>query len=114
MMGHRGKLKTGDEWDAFTNWRKVVFWQRGELKRIKRRYAKRQRRAGRRGLTRRGKCDMMSMRHQRAGLFIWPGRRELNTVFQTKSPAVNRVEATPRSGVATEAASAFRSRVFCI
>lgn len=43
MMGHRGKKKSGDEWDAFTSWRRGVFWQRGELRRIKRRYAKRQR-----------------------------------------------------------------------
>jgi len=43
MMGHRGEKKGGDEWDAFTSWRRVVFWQRGELKRLKRRYAKRQR-----------------------------------------------------------------------
>lgn len=45
MMGHRGQKKTGEEWDAFTNWREVVFWQRGELKRVKRRYNKRQRKA---------------------------------------------------------------------
>ncbi|MDK1490502.1 hypothetical protein QN219_10570 [Sinorhizobium sp. 7-81] len=24
MMGHREKLKGGDEWDAFTGWRKVM------------------------------------------------------------------------------------------
>jgi len=46
MMGHRG-LKKGDEWDAFTGWRKVLFWQPGELRRIKRRYNKRQRKEAR-------------------------------------------------------------------
>ena len=33
-----------DEQDAFTKWRHVMFWQRGELRRIKRRSAKRERR----------------------------------------------------------------------
>jgi len=40
-------MKGGDEYDAFTNWRRYVYWQRGELKRIKRKYNKRVRRAGR-------------------------------------------------------------------
>lgn len=35
----------GDEQDAFTGWRKVLYWQRGELRRIKRRAGKRERRA---------------------------------------------------------------------
>jgi hypothetical protein len=43
MMGHRGVKKGGDEWDAFTSWRRVLYWQAGELRRIKRRYNKRQR-----------------------------------------------------------------------
>lgn len=28
---------TADEWDAFTKWRTVLFWQPGERKRLKRR-----------------------------------------------------------------------------
>jgi anionic cell wall polymer biosynthesis LytR-Cps2A-Psr (LCP) family protein len=43
MMGHRSRLN-GDEWDAFTRWRKRLFWQPGELRRIKRQHSKRQRR----------------------------------------------------------------------
>jgi hypothetical protein len=34
----------GDEQDAYTSWRRVMFWQSGELKRIKRRTHKRERR----------------------------------------------------------------------
>lgn len=34
----------GDEYDAFTGWRQVLFWQRGELRKIKRRASKRERR----------------------------------------------------------------------
>lgn len=34
----------GDEQDAFTGWRHVMFWQRGELRKIKRRASKRERR----------------------------------------------------------------------
>lgn len=37
-------LKSGDEWDAFTRWRRVVAWQRGELRRVKRAFGKRMRR----------------------------------------------------------------------
>ena len=33
-----------DEQDAYTGWRRYLFWQRGELRRIKRRTAKRDRR----------------------------------------------------------------------
>ena len=39
---------TADEHDAFTRWRKWVFWQRGELKTIKRGYNKRFRKAWKR------------------------------------------------------------------
>ena len=37
---------TADEWDAFTGWRKYVFWHRGELRKIKRARHKRERKAG--------------------------------------------------------------------
>lgn len=37
----------GDEQDAFTPWRKYLSWHRGELRKIKRRAAKRMRREGR-------------------------------------------------------------------
>jgi hypothetical protein len=39
---------TWDEYDAFTRWRKVLYWQRGELRKIKRGYNKRVRRLGKR------------------------------------------------------------------
>jgi hypothetical protein len=47
-MTGRIPLRGGDEYDALTSWRKYVFWQRGELKRIKRGYNKRFRRLGKR------------------------------------------------------------------
>lgn len=34
----------GDEYDAFTGWRHVLHWRAGELRKIKRRAAKRERR----------------------------------------------------------------------
>jgi hypothetical protein len=37
-----------EEEDAFTGWRRMLFWQRGELARVKRRYHKKERRRGRR------------------------------------------------------------------
>lgn len=37
-----------DEQDAFTGWRKVLFWQRGELAKTKRRYHHKERRWGKR------------------------------------------------------------------
>ena len=37
-------LKSGDEHDALTGWRKVMRWKAGQIKRIKRRYNKRVRR----------------------------------------------------------------------
>jgi len=37
-------LKGGDEQDAFTRWRHFLHWSKGDLKRIKRRLWKRQRR----------------------------------------------------------------------
>ncbi len=39
------KLKSGDEYDAFTRWRKMLIWKPGQLKKIKRRYNKRVRQA---------------------------------------------------------------------
>lgn len=39
-------LKGGDEWDAFTGWRRAIRWRRGALRAIKRRYGKRMRKAG--------------------------------------------------------------------
>ena len=39
---------TAEEFDAFTRWRKYLFWQRGELKAVKRGYNKRFRKAGKR------------------------------------------------------------------
>lgn len=47
-MVHKLPLRGWDEQDAFTGWRKVMFWQRGELKRVKRRHAHRRRRDGKR------------------------------------------------------------------
>ena len=45
MMGNRG-CRGGDEYDAFSRRaRRLLYWQRGELKKIKRRFAKRMRKA---------------------------------------------------------------------
>jgi len=33
----------GQEYEAFTGWRKCLFWQKGELKKVKRGFNKRQR-----------------------------------------------------------------------
>jgi len=41
MMGHHETLKSGDEQDALTGWRKVLSWRAGQRKKIKRRYNKR-------------------------------------------------------------------------
>jgi hypothetical protein len=43
MMGHRAKLAGGDEWDAFTRGKRFHFWHAGERRRLKRKFAKRQR-----------------------------------------------------------------------
>lgn len=43
MMGHREKLKSGDEYDALTGWKRMLHWRPGERKRIKKRFWKRQR-----------------------------------------------------------------------
>lgn len=37
----------GDEWDAFTGWRKVMIWRAGQRKRAKERSHRRDRRAAR-------------------------------------------------------------------
>ena len=52
MMGHREKSIDADELDAFTKWRHYVFWQRGERKRIKRKFNKRVRKAAKMELRR--------------------------------------------------------------
>ena len=44
MEMNRIPLKSGDEYDAFTRWRNIHFWKRGELKKIKRKFTKRVRR----------------------------------------------------------------------
>jgi len=48
MMGHRGKLKSGAEYDALTHWRsRILHWKPGETKQVKRKYNKRQRKQSR-------------------------------------------------------------------
>ena len=47
MMGHRGKLKSGEEYDALTRWRKRLYWKPGETKKVKHKYNKRQRKQSR-------------------------------------------------------------------
>jgi hypothetical protein len=37
-------MKSGDEYDALTSWRKVLHWRAGERARIKRHYRRRERR----------------------------------------------------------------------
>lgn len=43
----RRPLVSWEQEDAFTGWRKVMFWQRGELRKIKRRESKLERRRAR-------------------------------------------------------------------
>lgn len=51
MMGHREKLKTGIEWDAFhRSSRRMLRWGRGTVQKIKRTFWKRQRAADRAAL----------------------------------------------------------------
>lgn len=45
-MGNRGHL-TGDEFDAFTRWRRLLNWRPGALKKIKRSFVKRSRKTAR-------------------------------------------------------------------
>lgn len=40
------RIVTTEEQDLYTRWRDVLFWQRGERKKIKRRTHKRERREG--------------------------------------------------------------------
>lgn len=44
MMGHRETLRGGNEYDAFTRWRRVIIWKSGEIKAIKKRFNRRIRR----------------------------------------------------------------------
>ena len=46
-MGHRGKLQGGDEWDAFSDWRKGLGGKAGKWKSVKRGYNKRMRKLAR-------------------------------------------------------------------
>lgn len=39
----RMPLKTGDEYDALTRWKKFLYWKPGERKRIKKAYNKKER-----------------------------------------------------------------------
>lgn len=45
MMGYREKLKNGLEYDAFSGWRRVIKWARGERMKIKKAFRRRIRRA---------------------------------------------------------------------
>jgi hypothetical protein len=47
MMGHKGKLKGGFEWDVITGWRRYMHWKPGTCKYVKRKYNKRMRRLAR-------------------------------------------------------------------
>lgn len=42
----RRAIRSWEEQDAYTGWRRVMFWQKGELKKIKRRTHKKERREG--------------------------------------------------------------------
>lgn len=44
MMGHKTPLKSGDEYDALTPWKRFEIWRAGDRKKIKRRFNKRVRR----------------------------------------------------------------------
>ena len=53
MMGHRGKMKGGEEYDCFCRpWRRLIvaFGHAGHTRSIKARYSRRQRREARREL----------------------------------------------------------------
>ena len=43
MMGHRGKMIDGDEYDGLTRWKRYYHWKPGERKQLKRKYNKRDR-----------------------------------------------------------------------
>lgn len=44
-MTKRLPLKSGDEYDALTGWRRVLHWRAGQRAAIKRRYRRRERRS---------------------------------------------------------------------
>ena len=46
MMGNGG-MRGAVEYDAFTGWRRVLHWHRGQLKKVKRSFSKRMRRQAR-------------------------------------------------------------------
>ncbi len=46
MMGQRLPLRSGDEYDALTRWRKLFHWRSRERATIKRRFRRRERRSG--------------------------------------------------------------------
>lgn len=48
-MRSEHRLK-GDEWDAFTGWRRVMIWRPGQRKRAKKRSHRKDRRAARRDI----------------------------------------------------------------
>ena len=47
MMGQRIPMRSGDEYDALTRWRKVHSWRAGERAAVKRAYRRKERRLGR-------------------------------------------------------------------
>lgn len=50
MMGHRERMKGGDEWDAFTGWRRWYYWRAGKLHHIKKKFSRRVRREAKESL----------------------------------------------------------------
>ncbi|MCR4330293.1 MAG: hypothetical protein NUV49_00160 [Patescibacteria group bacterium] len=50
MMDRKIPMSNGDEFDAFTNWRKVLKWRSGERASVKRGYRRRVRRGERRDI----------------------------------------------------------------
>jgi len=51
VMGHREPLKSGDEYDALTRWRRVCSYRPGTVKAIKRGFNKRIRREAKHNLS---------------------------------------------------------------
>jgi hypothetical protein len=49
-MRHYVPMRTGDEFDALTRWRKVLPWRAGARAKIKRLYRRRERRVLNRGI----------------------------------------------------------------
>ncbi len=54
MMGHRGKMKGGDEYDGLSPWKRYHNWAPGVRKLIKRGYNKRMRKVAKARLARKG------------------------------------------------------------